>query len=258
MKPQKTAQPWYEIRNVAAGEAEIWLYSEIGDDIWGDGSSTPARTFVEELAALGDVSKIALHINSPGGSVFDGQAIYTVLKNHKATITSYVDGLAASIASVIALAGERVIMAANALFMIHDPFGLAVGNSADMRKMADVLDKVGTTIAGVYEDKTGLYPDEVHAAMAAESWYSAEEALALGYVDEVAGAVDLAACAGFDLGVYRHVPEQLLAAATPVPEPATQSQPQDPPAEGAPSPSAEDTSRQARPLVPGTLHPDHP
>jgi ATP-dependent Clp endopeptidase proteolytic subunit ClpP len=201
---------WYEIKAQADDEAEVWIYDEIGGG--GGMFSDPgisAKDFVTELAAI-KASSIALHINSPGGSVFDGQAIYNALQRHPASVTTYVDGLAASIASVVALAADKVVMAANSLFMIHNPTGMTMGTAEDMRKMGDVLDKVQGTIAGVYVEKTGLPEDEISAAMNNETWYSADEAKALGYADEVGNAVDLAACASFDLTVYHHAPAQLL------------------------------------------------
>lgn len=208
MDKGKTERKWYEIDAQSGAVAEVWIYEEIGTDCWGEGLT--AKKFVEDLAAL-EVEHIALHINSPGGSVFDGQAIYNAIQRHPATVTSHIDGLAASIASVIALAGDTVEMAQNALFMIHDPYGHTIGTSADMRQMAGVLDKVGETILGVYERKTSIDPEEIAAAMAAETWFTAAEAEAAGYVDSVAAPVKAAALSRFDfksLG-YRHVPDAL-------------------------------------------------
>ena len=199
---------WYEIKNAGAASAEVWIYEQIGADFFSEGVS--AKDFVREIAAL-KVTQLDVHINSPGGSVFDGQAIYNALRSHPAKVTSYVDGLAASIASVIALAADNVVMAGNALMMIHDPVGGAFGSSGDMRKMADILDTVAGTIAGVYVEKTGKPVDEVTAAMADETWFNAKEAVAFGLADEVAQPLDVAA--SFDLQAlgFRKVPEQLLA-----------------------------------------------
>ena len=150
---------------------------------------------------------IHLHINSPGGSVFDGQAIYTAIKRHPADVISYVDGLAASIASVIALAGNTVVMAENALFMIHDPWGSASGTAADMRLTADILDKVKATIVNAYCAKTGKPADEVEAMMTAETWMSAQEAVDEGFADEVSAEIQLAA--SFDLSRFKNAPQNL-------------------------------------------------
>ncbi len=209
----KAERKWYQIEAQTGARADLWIYEEIGTDFWGEGLT--AKKFVEDLAAL-EVDHIALHINSPGGSVFDGQAIFNAIERHPATVTTYIDGIAASIASVIALAGDTVEMAANALFMVHDPYGMAMGTSADMRQMADVLDKVGDTIIGVYERKTGSDREYIAEAMAAETWYTAAEALAAGFADIVAAPVKAAALSRFDfksLG-YRHVPDALARVTT--------------------------------------------
>ena len=185
---------WYEIKN-KTDKAEIWIYEEIGEDFWTGGGVT-AKNFQKELSAI-KASQIDLHINSPGGIVFDGITIYNLLKNHPANVTTYIDGLAASIASVIALAGDKVIMAENALFMIHNPYGMVAGNATDMRDFADKLDKVGGAIATTYISKTGKTDVEIQALLDAETWMSAAEALESGFIDEVSGEADMAACAKF-------------------------------------------------------------
>jgi ATP-dependent Clp endopeptidase proteolytic subunit ClpP len=175
-------KPFYEIKAAAKDRAELWIYEQIGEDWFGDGVT--ARGLVQELAAL-KVKNIDLHINSPGGSVFDGQAIYNALKNHPATVTTYIDGIAASIASVIALAGDRVVMSESALFMIHNPYGMAVGDAAALLKMADALEKVGGSIALAYTGKSGKPEPEILDLMSAETWFSADEAKAIGFADEI-------------------------------------------------------------------------
>ncbi len=199
---------FYEIKALAADHAELWIYEQIGENWFGEGVT--AKNLVKELAAL-KVRTLDLHINSPGGSVFDGQAIYNALKAHPAEVTVYIDGLAASIASVIALAGDTVVMAENALFMIHNPWGGVSGDAREMRKYADVLAKVRDTIVGVYAAKTGLDEASVIELMDAESWLSAEEAHGYGFVDQVGAALDLAACAKFDFRAlgYRQAPPSL-------------------------------------------------
>lgn len=215
-------KPWYEIK-AGARRAAIWIYEEIGENFWGEGLT--AKQLVQDLAAL-DVDAIDLHVNSPGGNVFDGQAIFNALRQHPATVTTYIDGLAASIASVVALAGDRVIMASNALFMYHDPFGMVTGGAAEMRQFADVLDKVGATIADIYIARTGQSVDAIRAGMAAETWMTADEAHAYGFVDEVADAVKVAA--RFDLSRFHNAPPVALEQDTP-----------DEPAEDAPDTAAE-------------------
>lgn len=225
---------FYSINNKAGEEtAEIFIYEQIGEDWW-SGEGVTAKAFCKEIAAL-KVANIDLHINSPGGSVFDGQAIYNALKRHPANVTTYVDGIAASIASVIALAGNKVVMAGNSLFMIHNPWGVTQGTSEDMRKYADVLDKVRDTIVSVYREKCGMSDEEIVAAMDAETWMSAEEAMAFGFVDEITQEMKMAALANFDFKAlgFKH-PPQANKEETPA-EPAAEPQPEiiDPPAQAA-------------------------
>lgn len=206
--------PFFEIEAKAdTDHAEILIYDEIGDSWWNP-DAVAAKRFVRELNKL-DVSTISLRINSPGGSVFDGHAIYNALKNHKATITTYVDGLAASIASVVALAADRVVVAKNSMFMIHNPHTIALGDAAEMRKTADFLDQVRNTIVGVYEEKTGQKPADIEAEMDREAWYEADEAVALGYADAIEGDAQVAALARFDVKAlkrFHHTPVELVAA----------------------------------------------
>lgn len=203
---------WYEIIN-KADKAEIWIYEEIGEDFWTGGGIT-AKNFQKELSDI-KASQIDLHVNSPGGLVFDGITIYNLLKQHPANVTTYIDGLAASISSVIALAGDKVIMAENALFMIHKASGGIYGNSDDMRYYADMLDKVNGSIATTYISRTKKDESEINDLMAAETWFNAEEALAAGFIDEISGEVDMAACAKFipvmAKAGFRHVPEGIVA-----------------------------------------------
>jgi ATP-dependent Clp endopeptidase proteolytic subunit ClpP len=185
---------WYKIE-AKADKAEIWIYEAIGEDIWTGGGVT-AKKFQKELAEI-KASQIDLHINSPGGSVFDGVTIYNLIKQHPANVTTYIDGIAASIASVVALAGNTVTMAENAIYMIHNPFGGVMGNASDMRKFADVLDKIGGTMVSTYAEKTGKPDDEIRALMDEETWMTADEAMEFGFVDNISGALDMAACSKF-------------------------------------------------------------
>ena len=186
---------WYEIKALSEEKAEIWIYEQIGEDLW-DGSGVTAKGFQKDLAAV-KARQIDLHINSPGGVVFDGITIYNLLKQHPAKITTYIDGLAASIASVIALAGDTVVMAENALYMIHNPFGMAYGNAKELRAYADVLEKVGGSMLSAYKAKTGMDEAELLALLDAETWLTAAEAKEHGFVDEIAEEMDMAACAKF-------------------------------------------------------------
>ncbi|WP_237220754.1 head maturation protease, ClpP-related, partial [Salmonella enterica] len=140
---------WYTINARAGGVATVTLYDEIG------AFGITARDFAEELSTLGRVSQIDLHIHSPGGDVFEGLAIYNLLKNHQARIVVTVDGVAASMASVIAMAGDRVRMPENAMMMIHRPRGIAGGESSDIRRYADLMDKLEETLIPAYTAKNG-------------------------------------------------------------------------------------------------------
>lgn len=199
---------WYEIKS-KADKAEIWIYEEIGEDFWTGGGVT-AKNFQKELAEI-KASKIDLHINSPGGVVFDGITIYNLLKQHPAAITTYIDGLAASIASVIALAGDKVVMAANALYMMHSPSGISMGTASDMRDFADVLDKIGGTMVDTYAKKSKKPEAEIRRMLEDETWMTADEAKEAGFVDEIAEEMDMAACLKFMPAMakmkFKHIPK---------------------------------------------------
>jgi ATP-dependent Clp endopeptidase proteolytic subunit ClpP len=141
--------------------------------------------FVNDLKALGDVTHINLHINSPGGDVFDGIAIFNALKHHGASITVHIDGLAASMASVIAMVGNPVIMPENTMMMIHKPWGFAGGDANDMRDYAELLDKVESVLIPAYAEKTGKSPDEIAAMLEDETWMDGKECVAMGFADQV-------------------------------------------------------------------------
>lgn len=194
------------IENKAKDKADIWLYGEVGDG-WSD--CFTAKDVAEELKKLGDVKHLTVHLNSPGGSVFDGLAIYNTLKKHSAHVTTEIDGMALSIASVIALAGDEVRMAGNAMYMIHNPWAMAVGDSNEMRKMADRLDIVRGSLLGTYVAKTGETSsmEDILNWMEEETWFTAKQAHEHGFVDEVTDPIE--AAAKFDLSRYhfKNVPK---------------------------------------------------
>jgi ATP-dependent Clp protease, protease subunit len=194
---------WYEFRAQAKGAAEIVIYDEIG------AFGIPAKAFIDELKGLGPIAELTLRINSPGGSVFDGVAIYNALERHSATITVWIDGLAASIASMIAMAGDDVVMPENAMLVLHDPSGMVMGTAQDMRATADALDKMKAGMIAAYRAKSGRDEVEIEALMAAETWLSAREAHELGFADRVELPVRMAA--HFDLSRFRNTPPQLAA-----------------------------------------------
>jgi ATP-dependent Clp endopeptidase proteolytic subunit ClpP len=172
----------YQPRAAATEPAMIQIFDQIGED-WFGGSGVSAKAFSDALQSVGP-GPLVVEINSPGGNVWDGLSIYNQLRGRKAPVTTRVVGIAASIASIIALAGDRVEMADAALMMIHDPSGMAAGTSEDMRKMADALDQHAEVLVGVYAKKTGKSPEAIRAAMKAETWFTTAEALAFGLVDK--------------------------------------------------------------------------
>lgn len=179
---------WFRMQAGHQSDADIYIYDEIG--FWG----VTAKQFISDLNALGDITHINLHINSPGGDVFEGIAIFNALKTHGASITVYVDGVAASMASVIAMVGNPVIMPENTFMMIHKPFGFTGGDAEDMRTYADLLDKVEAVLLPAYAQKTGKTTDEIAAMLADETWMSGAECLAHGFADQVTPAVKAMAC----------------------------------------------------------------
>jgi ATP-dependent Clp protease, protease subunit len=195
---------WFSIKNLktAAGSAEIDIFDEIGY------GGIRAGDFLRELRGLGDVKNIKLRINSPGGEVFDGIAIYNALRRHPAQITVEVYGIAASIASIIAMAGDRVVMPANTFMFVHDPLALVVGDADDMRQMADSLEKIASSLIQAYVEKTGKGEDEVKKWMADDTWFTAAEALEAGLADEVIEEQQIAAF--FDLRRFHNAPPALL------------------------------------------------
>jgi ATP-dependent Clp endopeptidase proteolytic subunit ClpP len=184
----KSKPNWYRINNaVGGGPVTILIYDEIG--YWG----VTAEQFVNELNTI-DAEEIELRINSPGGSVFEGMAIYNALRRHKAKVNTYIDGLAASMGSVIALAGDEVNMAENAYYMIHNPWGGCYGEAKDMRKYADRLDEMREQIANIYQAKTGMDRDAILQAMDDETWYTGTTAQDAGFIDTLTETLDAAAC----------------------------------------------------------------
>lgn len=167
--------------------AEMILYGDIGDSFWEDISS---KRMVNDLDNL-DVDNITLNINSNGGGTTAAIAIANALKRHKAKVTANIDGIAASAATIITSAADIVKMPKNALFMIHNPWTIAVGEEKDFEKMAETLSKVKNSIVETYIDKTGLEKEKLSELMDKESWFSATEAKEYGFVDEIVDNVDV-------------------------------------------------------------------
>jgi ATP-dependent protease ClpP protease subunit len=195
---------YYKIKAKGNKSAEISIYGDIGESWWNDESIT-AKQFCKDIAAL-DVDSLTVRINSYGGSCSDGIAIYNALKRHKASITVAIDGVAVSIASLIAMAGDTVEMAENALMMIHAPWSYASGNANDMRKAADVLDTFSAAMSTSYANKTGKSKDDVMAWLTdgEDHWFTAAEAQAENLIDTIVDAQPIAA--QFNLNRFKTIP----------------------------------------------------
>ena len=162
-------------------DAELYLYQPIGMDTFGD--STTATQVVEHLKSCQGARSVTVHINSPGGEVFDGLAIYNELARFPAKKTVIVDGIAASIASVIAMAGDRIVMAPGSEMMIHNAHTVAVGDADKLRKVADRLEQANANIRGIYAARTRQTDESLCGLMDAETFMSADRAVELGFAD---------------------------------------------------------------------------
>jgi ATP-dependent protease ClpP protease subunit len=201
--------PWYTIR--AAGGAgddnepvEIDIHDDIGQNFWGEGLSS--KQFITDLKPL-RTKDLNVHINSSGGNVQDGLAIYNALTRHAGKVTCYVDGFALSSASFIALAGDQLIMPANTWLMVHDPYTMAIGNYTELMKQADTLRKIGNSLVDIYLKNSNLSKAKVVDMMAQETWISAEDALKYGLCQEVTPGMRVAA--KFDLSRFKNVPQSV-------------------------------------------------
>lgn len=195
---------WYQIqaKKDKPKSADISIHDEIG--LWG----ISASAFMRDLRGMGELDEIHLSIHSPGGDVLDGWAIYNSLKNSKAKITARVEGLAASMASVILMAADTVEIPENAYVMIHNPWGLAIGDADEMRDTADLLDKLGNGLVNAYTSRTGNTEADVRAWMDAETWMDGKEAVERGFADKLLDGVALSARA-FDNRKFKMTPQSL-------------------------------------------------
>ena len=257
MNTPTTTPKFYALEKSGNNETTVTLYDEIG--AFGAGSK-------EFLADLGKLSgqHIHLRINSPGGSVVEGTAIYNALRRHEGGLTVHIDAMAASMASVIAMAGEPVYMADNALLMIHNPWTVSMGESKDLRKEADLLDKLKVNLRNAYVRKTGINAEEIGAMMDAETWLDAVEAVALGFADAIEEGVAAAATATPEMLRARfdtfakgkpmdnieptaapEVEATVVSESAPVEQPATEPAPEvvaEPAAQEVPEPAAEEVA----------------
>lgn len=241
-RPRASAKSnsWFRMKASAANEAEIYIYDEIG--FWG----ITARQFVSDLQALGDVSRINLHINSPGGDVFEGIAIFNALKHHGAAITVHIDGIAASMASVIAMVGNPVIMPENTMMMIHKPWGFAGGDANDMRDYADLLDKMESVLIPAYADKTGKSTEEIAGMLEDETWMSGTECVALGFADQTTPSLQAMACIQSQrIEEFEKMPKSIRNMITP-PRNANQRYPANPVNQPQPAPVVDENSIRAQ------------
>ncbi len=219
------------------------IYDEIGG--WG----ITAKQFARDLKDLGKITQLNARIHSPGGDVFEGMAIYNILKNYPAHKVAHIDGLAASMASVIAMAFDEVVMPENAMMMVHKPWGGTMGDADDMRKYADLLDKVEGNLVGAYRDKTGMTDEQLHALLAEETWLTGREAVEKGFADTLTEPLAMAASLQSNrMKDYANMPKALQILLAPqansanpqnVPTPAPVNQPAP-----SPAPSAQPTQEQ--------------
>ena len=245
---------WYTIRARGTG-AEVLIYDEIG------AYGVSAKGFLAELGALPDGVPIDLRLNSPGGSVFDAVAIFNALTRHTGTITVWIDGIAASAASYVAMAGDEIVMPENAFLMIHDPSGLVMGTAADMRDMAATMDKIAGSMVRGYAARSGKSEEEIASLMAAETWFDAKDALDAGLATRMVEPVRIAA--SFDIARFRNAPPALVeAVADAVPDgpegqddAATTLDNADPAITGDPAPNP-DPEPEAAPAAPASPSPD--
>lgn len=187
---------WYNINSKASKVVDVYIFDEIGM------GGVNAQGFIEEIKSFKD-SPMNLHINCVGGDVFDGMAIFNIIKKRTAKTTVYIEGIAASMGSVIALSADSVVMAENSLFMIHNAWGGAMGEAKEMKKTAKLLDKISGEIADIYVKKTKLPYDKVKEMMDEETWLNAEEALELGFIDSISDAIKVAA--KYDVSKFKNI-----------------------------------------------------
>lgn len=169
------------------GITELTIYGDIGDSWWYD--STSAVDVDNALKGAGN-NDIVVRLNSPGGSAFDGIAIYNRLKDHKGKVTIHIDGWACSAASVIAMAGDEVIMGAGAMLMIHEASNIVWGNKGDFRSQADLLEELEEGIIDIYMTKANVSREEIRTKVDAETWFSATKALEIGFATATASSVE--------------------------------------------------------------------
>ena len=192
-------EKWYNIQNKASDVTDVYIFDEIGT------YGVTAQEFINDIKGLKDMP-INLRINSLGGDVFDGMAMYNVIKRREAKTTVYIEGIAASIATIIALGADEVVMAENSLFMIHNAWGGTMGEAKDMRKTAETLDKISSELTDIYRKKTGLSNDVLAEMMDEETWLNAQEAYDLRFVDTISDSIKVAA--KYDVSKFKNITQE--------------------------------------------------
>jgi ATP-dependent Clp endopeptidase proteolytic subunit ClpP len=194
-------EKWYNIKNKAGETADVYIFDEIGT------YGVTAQEFISDIKDL-KKTPINLRINSLGGDVFDGMAMYNVIKRREAKTTVYIEGIAASIATIIALGADEVVMAENSLFMIHNAWGGTMGEAKDMRKTAETLDKISGELTDIYRKKTGLSTEVLSNMMDEETWLNAEEAYELGFIDTISDSIKVAA--KYDVSKFKNITQEQI------------------------------------------------
>ena len=192
-------EKWYNIQNKAGETADVYIFDEIGT------YGITAQEFITDIKDLKD-TPINLRINSLGGDVFDGMAMYNVIKRREAKTTVYIEGIAASIATIISLGADEVVMAENSLFMIHNAWGGTMGEAKDMRKTAENLEKITGELTDIYRKKTGLSYDALAEMMDEETWLNANEALEMGFIDTISDSIKVAA--KYDVSKFKNITQE--------------------------------------------------
>lgn len=192
-------EKWYNIQNKAGETADVYIFDEIGT------YGITAQEFINDIKDLKG-TPINLRINSLGGDVFDGMAMYNVIKRREAKTTVYIEGIAASIATIIALGADEVVMAENSLFMIHNAWGGSMGEAKDMRKTADTLDKISSELIDIYRKKTRLSYEALSEMMDEETWLNANEAFEMGFIDTISDSIKVAA--KYDVSKFKNITQE--------------------------------------------------
>lgn len=193
---------WFKVENLSDTERKVLIYDEIGG--WG----IQAIDFINEINSGDTKLPLNVYINSPGGALVDALAIFNAIKRYEGETTAYVDGIAASAASYICMAFDKVVMPKNTMMMIHDPISFAVGNADDMRETADILDKFKNAILSGYADKSGKTTEEISDLLSNETWLSADEALEMGFADEVIEPIEVVAIS--KVWNFKNAPQNLI------------------------------------------------